>query len=358
MAAGEGYGNGCNMPLPSVLFSAIRTALIRNQTSLPKTKTESRHSKDKGKNRKIGLDKFGSLQLKGIFPYHRKYGILYPIPKDVLFANNTEVKTTALGKVRDQIVPLATIPATKDKITDFWSQKQLKAYLNNKYNNINMTPIPVKQLWQPEWHVGVEINPTTFTNEDGQLYAGEYMRMSNDASFITQLSLDETDKLSQIDTIAFGGEKRVCSFTPTTNNFPKWSIPKIPDGEKFILKWILLTPAIFANGSTPGWITDNKVLLQPKINNCKTKINATLVSQSGVAPIHISGWDIIGNHAKPSIYGVQAGAVYYFKCNTKTDAQNLIQALHNKCRSDMLAEKGFGLGLTTISKFTLINNNK
>ena len=353
MAAGEGYGNGCNMPLPSVLFSAIRTAILRNEEVLAKTKELSHHTKDRGNNRKIGIDKFGSLQLNGVFPYHQKHGILYPIPKDVLKADKNGVATTALGNAGGRIVPLATIPPNKDQVTGFWTERQLIAYLQN--TPLDMTPIAQNEIWQPEWHVGVEIDPDNFSNKDGQLYAGEYMRLSNQASFVTEVSLQENGVLEKIKSITFGGERRLCSVESKKNIMPEWDTPATTEESDYLLKWILLTPAIFAKGSTPGWIVNNQVMLQPKIDGQKIEINAELLTHTVGSPLAASGWDILENRAKPSISAVDAGAVYYFRCASKADTNNLAKALHACCRSDMRAEKGFGFGLASIEKFTLIN---
>lgn len=353
MAAGQGYGSGCNMPLPSVLFSAIRTAILRNEVGLAKAKEISCHTKDKGKNRRIGIDKFGSLQLNGIFLYHDDFGVLYPMPKDVLKADKNGCKTTVLGKVEGKILPLATIPPSKERVAGFWTEQQLAAYLQKK--TCDMTPLEQKVIWQPEWRVGVEIDPLNFANKEGQLYAGEYMRLAEKASFVTKATLHESGILEKVESITFGGERRLCSMVENKNIFSKWTAPTIDSEAEYILKWVLLTPAIFVNGSTPGWVVDKQVKLQPKINGQKKTINAELLAHSVGSPLLISGWDIIENRTKPSINGVDSGAVYYFKCASKEDANNLAKALHGRCRSDMRSEKGFGFGLTSIENFTLIN---
>ena len=129
MAAGEGYGNGCNMPLPSSLHSAIRTAILRNEAFLPKQKTISQHTRDLGKNRKIGIDKFGSLKINSFFVWHNDLGTLFPIPKDVLSATKDGYSKTRLGKAGGKIIPLSIIPPSKERVTGLWTHKQLQAYL-------------------------------------------------------------------------------------------------------------------------------------------------------------------------------------------------------------------------------------
>ncbi len=344
MAAGEGYGNGCNMPNPNILHSAIRTALIKENGELPKEKKGNRHSKDK--NKKYGSDKFGSLQVKNLFPYHSEKGILFPIPNDVMKAEQNVLKITELKRIENKVLPVATIPPSKKRVEGFWTEQQLFAYLNNEITDF--TPFTQSKVWQSEHRVGIEIEPNSNSTKEGGLYAGEYMRLDDKAGFVAEVSLkDDEGDLSKINTIHFGGEKKIANIANKTNLFPEWDSAEY--AEENIVKWILLTPAIFANGALPGWIENNKVLLQPKINGQKTAINADLLCCSVGNPIPISGWDSIENKAKPTLLAVSAGAVYYFKCTTAKDAKNLTLALNAKNRSDMLSEQGFGFGLTTIT---------
>ena len=182
------------------------------------------------------------------------------------------------------------------------------------------------------------------------------MRLSDQVSFVTDVSLQESGVLDRTESIAFGGERRLCSMKKVKQSvMPQWQPPSVSQKNEYLLKWILLTPSIFAKGSIPGWVENDKVMLQPKINGQKTKINATLLAHAVGSPLAVSGWDVVENRAKPSIYAVDAGAVYYFRCASDADANNLAKALHAHCRSDMLAEKGYGFGLAAIEKFTLIN---
>ncbi|WP_281289096.1 type III-B CRISPR module-associated Cmr3 family protein, partial [Methylacidimicrobium tartarophylax] len=67
----------------------------------------------------------------------------------------------------------------------------------------------------------------------------------------------------------------------------------------------------------------------------------------------IGGWDLLyrkdsetarSGGAKATLLSVPAGSVYYFEADTEEDARKLATALHGRCRSDFLGEKGLGLG--------------
>lgn len=352
MAAGEGYGNGCNMPTPNILHSAIRTALLRQCGALPDRKTVSTHSMDRGKNRKIGTDKFGSLQVKNLFPYHEKHGTLFQIPNDVLKADKNNLAITQLRKISDDLIcPFTTIPPCKERVSGFWTETQLLAYMSNQQDDHqqknDFTPITQSDIWKEEWRVGIEIDSERNSTKAGQLYAGGYMRLNDCAGFVAEVSIkDDEGDLTTLNHLHFGGEKKLATVEIIQNCFPEWETTEAANGK--IVKWILLTPAIFANGALPGWIENGKVLLQPKIDGKKATIAANLLCCSVGNPKPLSGWDSIDQQAKPSLFAVQAGAVYYFECTTKEDAKKLSAALLAKNRSDMLSEQGFGFGITTI----------
>ncbi len=349
MAAGEGYGNGCNMPMPNILHSAIRSALLKQNGSLPDVKKTSQHSKDKDKKRKIGLDKFGSLQVKNLFTYHEKYGLLFPVPNDVLNAGDKKLVVTQLKKISDNVVcPVSIVPPNKDRISGLWTETQLMAYIAACYEpEINFTPVNQAEVWQEEWRVGIGINPESNSTMEGQLYAGAYMRMNDNAGFAAEVSInDKEGDFDDLMHIHFGGEKKLASIQMRKNIFPEWNCGQHENGT--IVKWNLLTPAIFANGTLPGWIENSRVMLQPKSDGKKIAIDAKLLCCSAGSPSIFSGWDVIDQQAKPSLFAVQSGAVYYFECATPKDAECLAVALHGKNRSDMLSEQGFGFGITSI----------
>lgn len=352
MSAGEGYGNGCRIPTPNVFHSAIRTTLIIKNDEMPKEKTGNRHSRDKN-GRKYGLDKFGSLQVRNLFLYHLDKGVLFPIPNDVLEAEKDSFAITKLKRIGDKILPVATIPPSKKRINGFWTEKQLFAYLTANSEEIEYSPIKTSGIFQPEWRTGIEIEKQRNATKEGQLYSGEYMRLDDKAGFAAEISLkDNEGDLSTVDILHLGGEKKIASISRQDDLFPKWNKAK-DAGDGKIVKWVLLTPAIFRYGSLPGWIKDNRVVLRPKVNGEKIDINANFLCCSVGDPMPISGWYAIEHRAKPSLLAVAAGAVYYFRCNTVDDAKNLASALNAKNRSDMLSEKGFGFGVTTI-----INNSE
>jgi len=368
MSAGEGYGNGCRMPFPSSIHAALRTSILKNANALPSKRIDTRHSRDvrkaakSGISKRIGVDKYGSLQIKSMFVKHVKYGVLFPLPIDVLTADESGVSITKLGRIGGRIVPLATVPPSKKRVAGFWTVTQIRSYLASDCSGVDMTPVSVDDVWQPEWKVGVEIVPKTQANQEGQLYAGEYMRLNDAASFVVDVSLQEAEELAKIHTVTLGGERRVCDVQESDFTKLEWT-PRSPSvattSSGYLVKWILLSPALFAGGSTPGWVHEGRVKLRPKFKGERMDLdNSTLLAACTGNPIPFSGWDPLEGQAKPSVLAVPAGAVYYFRCPDETSAQALASALNDRCRSDMLAEKGFGFGVTIIEKLELINEKE
>ena len=168
------------------------------------------------------------------------------------------------------------------------------------------------------------------------------------------------------------------------------------------MKWVLLSPAIFPaitagtskrntprhahpGGWLPTWIDPQSghVLLQlvdEKERDRRRKLNyagqgyrseenavalpARLIAAVVPKPIPVTGWangdESLGEEsksgAKSTHLAVPAGSVYYFACDSATDAAQLAAALNwhggditgttiRNRRSTLLGEKGFGLGV-------------
>jgi CRISPR type III-B/RAMP module-associated protein Cmr3 len=117
-----------------------------------------------------------------------------------------------------------------------------------------------------------------------------------------------------------------------------------------LLKWSLITPAIFAHGSLPGWCKDSRKNRSdgplPDGRVCfDLPGSATLISWCLGRPQTVTGWDALKNEAKPTQLAVPAGSVYYFLCQDTSTATKLAEYLHWRPRSDHYGEKGCGYGL-------------
>lgn len=365
MAAGQGYGHGANMPLPHQLYSALRTALLKQEGALPTEKGETtgrnRQRKRKGK---AATTAFCNMKTIGPFLHHEDYGVLLPIPKDVLAIEKSLVKTSKLICSNQKALAVSTIPPSKKRVDGFWTAEQFTSYLCEE-TYTDMTPISYNQLWEPEWRLGIGVDPQTQATVDGKIYAAEYLRPTKKMAFAAQIVLgnqkdDEGIELLSNGSLLFGGDRRLVHCENKGNLIPKFAPPTASGDGSFIVKWTLLTPAIFKGGSLPGWCMPQTPSTEwPQGRVCLWGIDnsapqAKLLTQQTGDPMIISGWDAVEGHPKASLKAVSAGATYWFHCDSAQTATQLAKKLHASPRSDMFGEKGYGFGVCSINE-TKIN---
>lgn len=256
-------------------------------------------------------------------------------------------------------LPVSTRPPSKyGELKGYFSIEQYKKYLSGSTEPI-LDAKAESELWQPEYRIGVQIDPETFASMKEQIYAATYMRPESNFRFVCQLILKdprngEEEALDKLDWLLFGGEHRLArlinadSKNPFANDL--FTAPKAPQKEgPILLKWVLITPAIFAHGSLPGWCVENKgknlppgfVALDIKEGKC------ALVSWCLGRPVTVSGFDVVDRKAKDTLLAVPAGSVYYFLCENRDAADKLANALHWNPRSDYYGEKGCGYGFVS-----------
>ncbi|MDW8344281.1 MAG: type III-B CRISPR module-associated protein Cmr3 [Verrucomicrobiae bacterium] len=350
MAAGQGTGHGCRLPLPSTLHEAVRFALLYNSGF--RTGTGHRRQNFSGNTA------FQSLRVRGPFLFdERDKQIRLPLPLDVVQADANNLKTLQLLRQDNHtfppLLPVSPIAATKATPRGFWTPEQFSAYL--KGESANFTPLQQSELLKAEHRVGVEIEDSTYTSKEGQLYAASYLRPHKHTRFWFEATVGdhhqphEADELKKLSFILLGGDRRLVRVW-NGDRAPKLEIqrPNFKETNNCLLKWVLLTPAIFAGGWLPGWLQSNghKPDGKPE-GEVRYQIGgrATLVSVCLGKPLPISGWDVQKNEPKPTHLAVPAGSVYYFECDSPQTAENLAMHLHLKTRSDLFGEKGYGLGV-------------
>ncbi|MGC8828164.1 MAG: type III-B CRISPR module-associated Cmr3 family protein [Verrucomicrobiia bacterium] len=398
MGAGVGKGEGARLPFPTTLHEAFRASLLINTGKVVSAKTipgrprevvrkGNWHDEVKDSPVKIAAREFRSLCTVGPFPYLDGDGLFLPVPMDVAAAKekeNDRCEETEEGKKKfitihrlellwdkelafnrdknhDSILrclPVSTCPPSKEsELRGYFSIEQYKKYLSGSTEPI-LSPKKEPDFWQPEYRIGVQINPETFASVKGQIYAATYLRPQGKFRFACQLRLKdprngEAEALDNLNWLLFGGEHRLARLVNADSSNPfaddLFKAPQAPqvDGP-ILLKWVLVTPAIFAHGSLPGWCIENKGKnLPPGYVALDLKCRCALISWCIGRPITFSGFDVVDWKAKDTLLGVPAGSVYYFLCENRDAANELAKKLHWTPRSDYYGEKGCGYGFVS-----------
>lgn len=426
---GAADGNGAQWPLPSVWHSAVLSAFHRNFSEekvgeyAKKHEHARRGEKDKNFHQlKRTKAVFGGVKTLGPFPKMKdkdgKDKIYFPLPADLL----PEEKETPKNPSPAQLLPCkpelggtSNLPSplkyvlwkkvkpTKQDLGQWISQEGLELYLEGKIEELKVGEHIKKNsnFFKTEARPGIAIDPETGTAEDTKFYCAEYLRLKtgvNMCAFVDANSAgkankhydlwDEFCESASSQSLILGGQRGVVWSSP-----PKAKETLIPkaekhfsqtdgDKKKFLLKWTLLSPALFNAGWIPGFCTERKneeIIKDGRVHlkaipargdmardewrkKCTDapKINAKLVAARIGKAITVSGWKINatekdGNDGagapKATRLLVPAGSVYYFECDSADDAEKLYDALHGKVKSDLLGEQGYGLGVCSAWEF-------
>lgn len=391
--AGSG-GHGANWPLPTTLHEALRANLLRQEgCGMEGRKTHVKTRKKNGKEyqteqKKVVTDLFRSLHTVGPFP--AKDGALYlPCPADVV-ADDKGAATL--------LHPFLKPPGFSN-MPESWLRPLISDVRSGKNGRPHWVPIeffrkclkgepdgmPSKtELFDTEHRIGIELDDATSTAEEGKFFTSEHLRLRPGVCLWFKAGLSDRDAknnrsdvtldalLNQL--LTFGGESRMCRLRKGEELLPKEAIPE-PSGK--LIKWALITPAVFRCGWRPNWVdektgsvllrkggttrgktadgkTEDRLEWRERVRNMPA-INAHLVAVCMQKPIHFSGWDLSWETTdkngakktggpKPTMLAVPAGTVYYFETTTPEDGKELVKALHGRTQSDFFGEKGMGMG--------------
>ncbi len=421
--AGSQAGHGAAWPMPDITNHAIHAALHRSELE--------GHTHRNGKSGKYQGDKrdkkFGSVKTAGPFPVlsdHNSTQWFFPTPLDL--QDNTLSPALLPLKSSDCLseqglsslqTPLKFSTANrllqnKNSLRKAWMNcNGFEKYLSGA-SDAELLGVDDSEIADTEESIGIGIDYESgcagVGDAEGKIYSAHYLRLrdnwrlglfaASDEKFggKSDASFDILEKLipEQLN-IIIGGQQRACSAQRVKSS------ERIPmpmglrkgfekDGERWLVKWVLLTPAIWPEirgneqngikqhpgGWLPNWIDPENGSVKLKDGDSSRKTNenrtewrkrvrslncieASLVSAIIPKPIVITGWaspkkDNAGG-AKSSHYAVPAGAVYYFEANSEEQAQELANALnwHGKGnganienrRSALLGEKGYGIGV-------------
>ncbi len=398
-------GHGSNWPLPTVIYRAVRTALLDAAGELPDTKTRVHHKTRACGTvpRAVGSDLFRSLRTVGPFPL-RGSDLYLPLPADVVVEGNPCSSPASMAPL-PSASGISNFPASwlrpvlppirpdKTKLPPWVSSAWFARYLAS-----DLTVPPDPRLMYTEGRIGVALDDATKTASKGQLYSSEHLRLAEDVSLWFRAALSERDAANNPDgvtpdllvgtALTLGGESRLARLEPGVGD-PFSGIA--PPRSARRVKWVLVSPACFENGWRPNWIAPDtgQVLLRSSVSSsvlplpssgssagdssvfrfpssvssarqpgedrrawrdrvrALPPIAARLVGVCCPKPIAHSGWAILGDEKpgpKPTRLLVPAGAVFYFEAETDEAAAALVAALHGRTLSDRYGEAGMGLG--------------
>ena len=270
-----------------------------------------------------------------------------------------------------------------------------------------------------EHTIGIAIDPSTGTAGQGEaagkMYSAHYLRLreawqlgvcaaAQDKEFNHQQHGSDLVKAllnGGQHQIIVGGQQRICSALRVTDlplPLPRGKADGFhKQASKFLVKWILLSPAIWPaieaeatrninphpGGWLPNWIhsqtgavllktgdtarheQESREVWRQRVRQ-QSNIPARLVAAIIPKPLVVTGWALPDEHgetdseqhggAQSTHLAVPAGAVYYFAADSAEEARKLAAALNwhgseptpttiKNRRSTLLGEKGFGLGV-------------
>lgn len=397
-------GHGADWPLPSTFHEAMLTAFHDTWPDRQPWEYRHRNRRDKSpgeswdQNWQTSSLRFGGLQTAGPFP-HRDGRMHVPLPADLEAGENgrpTSMRLQAAGNGDSNLPRPLTMavgpaaPPSKETLGAWIRLDHFSAYLKGQVPD---RTVPSDDLFASESRPGIALDPGTGTTEEGRFYAAEYLRLKDDVSlsaFATCPTVhhDPTDGRTTHDAVAeflesgvrsfvFGGQRGVVRIINRRQKpESERAFGQHPQDLKLstCVKWVLLTPAVFAQGWIPGFVnpeTGRVEIRDPsqaarrsgeKRRDWRKRlrdlppIRATLAAARVPKARTFSGWvqpternSQAGggkkSGPKKTYRAVPAGAVYYFRTGSDDDARLLAGALNGARRSDFFGEKGFGMGV-------------
>lgn len=396
-------GKGDRLPYPHVLHAALHAALHR----LEEKPGHVHRIRDRQKNPGERDQLFGSLRSAGLFPVDREGRWYFPTPRDLTMKDSLQpgllpAEVAGLGGATHNLPAglrpvLGRMRAEKEGALPWLSSASWAAYLQGKAGPVEFAKDD--SFFASESMTGIAIDAATGTTGAGLIYSAERLRLREEVRLGALAEMRNRHLAGQPDDIPLlfprtgrirlGGESRTCRVERVEGmTLP---LPRSGPMAGTLVKWVLLTPAVFPAGKAeegrpqhpggwlPNWVEPEParderggypVHLLDGPGKAKAErlrvpagrpIRARLVAAIVPKPVVITGWSLDQNRedrggAKSTLLAVPAGAVYYFEAEDPDEAVRLAAALnwHGSSgaaghllnqRSTLFGEKGYGLGV-------------
>jgi len=305
------------------------------------------------------IETLKSLEVVGPFPFFNGK-VFVPKPLDCL-VDESERKLYAVrpAKLRDNegtnlpdgLLPVM-LPDSKEgefkpaKTAPFWSLDKMIDWLaqpticgedyKEKDNDLNAL--------EQEERTHVAIEPKTGAAKDSMLFSTTGLDFEKEngknVEMIAEVAVSERliDTMKTLNTLhPLGGERRLVHWK--TDSMPLLEVPKSLSelSDIQLVRMVLTTPAIFANGWCPSWINGTVP---------GTDVKLKLIGAAVERWRPISGWSYENNQPKAVRRLVPAGSVYFFQIEQGDFGQLLDNVwMRSVCDDEQDRRDGFGLAL-------------
>jgi len=299
------YGESHCPPRPSLLSGAFRSVLFS----------------------RAGLDYVlnSPLQVSAVFPAIRnaagKVQALLPLPADLVVVNDGDTilrqRPMRLPDViqhsQDARLPMMPVlrqgKAAKPESGWLLNAQGIRAYLDGKVLQKEHLSKQDRH-WLSETRVGIGLNATSRTADDGKLFSiehtvqkqAEHADTSGNTSGLLVGITGQDEKLPDKGLLRLGGDGRAACYQKV--NGPDINLPKLE--QRF--KLVLLTPGLFTSGWLPDGVTESNGHYWLNIEGLRARLACTSLNRAEV----ISGWDIANKRPKVAERVVPAGSLYWF----------------------------------------------
>lgn len=352
------------VPLPSTLAGFIRTQIgLGSGWAWNQQQSEKSHT----------------IPVAGLLT--RDEQLVFPAPRDAVIYKDSVgerriMRLAPFGTLEragtDAPVDITPLEVTQDIKPEtgyaFWTQADMVTWLRGEtpsaatFENIQGLPL--------ETRVHVGIDKSTGAADEGQLFSVAYRSFeSSEKIAATDARYNPTSLPDQYEHHRWsvrarvklpagmsisslghlGGERRVATLTESSADHLWRCPPELRDSilSSTHLKLTLATPAIFAHGWKPAWLTSTDSANMPKglFESGLELIGAAVGRREAV-----SGWNIRTDQAKAVRYMVPAGSVYFFKVPEGKQEKILENWLKPVSDNEQDRKDGFGLALWGVWK--------
>ena len=299
-------------PRPSVLSGAFRSVLWANNG----------HDVDAILN--------SAFSIASVFPARGnsqgKLEIYLPLPADVVVTDEGKIlrqlEPQAIDKriFHSQISQLPMLPVLRQgkpsKAESGWllNQTGINTYLQG-HSLTTAHVIRQSELWANESRIGIGLNRSSRTADEGKLFTVEHTAMmqkehwqhcenktpaNNTVGLL--VGIDGCNELPDEGFIRLGGDGRAAQYSSIAA--PDIQQPSVKD--KF--KLVLLTPGLFNDGWLPDGVIEASGELWLKGDGFRAHLCCAAISRAEV----VSGWDLVQWQPKTAERVAPAGSVYWF----------------------------------------------